>query len=77
MTESDQPVTAADCYRFALAHPAVSVSLSAPASLDELRENLSVLHAPVLSEQDHQRLCRHGADVYAQDRRFEQLVRYR
>ncbi len=38
--------TAADCYRYALHHPAVQVSLTAPATLSQLQENLTVLDAP-------------------------------
>ena len=35
--------SAADCYRYVLHNPAVRVALTAPASLQELEENLSVL----------------------------------
>lgn len=35
--------SAADCYRFALGHPAVQVALTAPESLEHLRENLRAL----------------------------------
>ena len=38
--------SAADCYRFALQHPAVHVALTAPATGNQLRENLTVLTAP-------------------------------
>lgn len=41
--------TAADCYRYALHHPAVQVALTAPATLDQLQENLTVLNAPPLT----------------------------
>lgn len=34
---------AADCYRYALHHPAVRMALTAPQSVGELRENLAVL----------------------------------
>ena len=37
------PPSAADCYRFALAHPSVSVVLAAPNTRAELLEDLSVL----------------------------------
>lgn len=38
--------TAPDCYRYALDHPAVDLALFAPATLEQLEENLSVLDAP-------------------------------
>lgn len=34
---------ALDCYRFALAHPAVQVALTAPGSVEELEQNAAVL----------------------------------
>lgn len=37
--------SAPDCYRFALAHPAVELALTAPHSVEELRQNLAVLDA--------------------------------
>lgn len=40
--------TAADCYRYALHHPAVQVALTAPATMSQLQSNLSVLNAPPL-----------------------------
>lgn len=38
--------SAADCYRFALRHPAVHVALTAPATENHLRQNLTVLSEP-------------------------------
>lgn len=43
------PPTAADCYRFALHHPAIELALTSPRDLSQLTENLQVLHAPSLS----------------------------
>jgi aryl-alcohol dehydrogenase-like predicted oxidoreductase len=38
-----RPPSAADCYRFCLAHPAVSVALMAPGNRSQLEENLRLL----------------------------------
>lgn len=38
--------SAADCYRFVLRHPAVHVALTAPATENHLRQNLTVLSEP-------------------------------
>ena len=38
--------TAADCYRFVLQHPAVHLALTAPATENHLRQNLTVLTEP-------------------------------
>jgi aryl-alcohol dehydrogenase-like predicted oxidoreductase len=43
---TSDPPTAADCYRFCLAQPAVHVVLTAPQSISELDENLGVLKLP-------------------------------
>ncbi len=62
---------ATDWYRFALAHPAVSVTLMAPHDADELRQNLTLLdewHA--LSEERHAELAAHGDRVREHAGRF-------
>ena len=41
-----QTPTAADCYRFVLRHPAVRLALTAPATENQLRRNLTVLTEP-------------------------------
>ncbi len=41
--------TAAECYRFALHHPAVRLALTAPQTTVELQQNLNVLQAPPLT----------------------------
>jgi len=58
------PPSAVDCYRFTLAHPAVSVALMAPDGVAELRQNLMLLddwRAP--TEAEHRALAAHGARV--------------
>lgn len=58
------PPSAADCYRFVLANPSVSVALMAPDGRDELVSNLDILDDWRLpSSEDHQRLCKHGDRV--------------
>ena len=52
---SQEPPTAADCYRYCLAQSAVHVVLTAPKSADELAENLEVLNSATMSKKD----CRH------------------
>jgi aryl-alcohol dehydrogenase-like predicted oxidoreductase len=45
-----RPPTAADCYRYCLAHPAIQLVLSAPKSLDQLEQNLAVFDALPMSD---------------------------
>jgi aryl-alcohol dehydrogenase-like predicted oxidoreductase len=64
---SGPPPTAADCYRFCLAQPAVNVVLTAPRTIKELEENIMVLTAPPMCED----VCGHWeqfGDVVYQDR---------
>jgi hypothetical protein len=69
------PVGAADCYRYSLAHPAVAACFSAPATLAELEENLTVLERPELSEERAAELRNRGDEVYREDAVFRALVR--
>jgi aryl-alcohol dehydrogenase-like predicted oxidoreductase len=71
------PPTAADCYRYALAQPAVSACWTAPATLEQLEENLTALFDPELPDERRQALRRHGDRVYQEDTIFRKLVRSR
>jgi hypothetical protein len=44
--------TAGDCYRFCLSSPHVDVTLTGPASLEQLRENLAALEKGPLSSEE-------------------------
>lgn len=59
------PPSAADCYRFVLSHPSVSVALMAPNGTSELRENMALLDAwSPLSAAQHRSLIEHGDRVH-------------
>jgi hypothetical protein len=72
-----QPPTAADCYRYALAQPAVAACFSAPATLEQLEENLAVLRDPVLPDDRRAALLAQGAALYEDETLFRKLVRSR
>lgn len=55
---------AGDCYRYALGHPAVHLALSAPQTLAQLQENLSVLHKPQLSPEAAKHWQAYGDLIY-------------
>jgi aryl-alcohol dehydrogenase-like predicted oxidoreductase len=69
--------TAADCYRFCLAQPAVRLVLTAPKNGSELEQNLAVLQSPRMSQKELSHWERFGDVVYQQGRRgshdFESL----
>ncbi len=66
-----QPPTPADCYRFCLAQPAVSVALAAPNGRVELEEDLLVLDEPESRGQAWlQQMRDHGRRVHRHAREF-------
>jgi aryl-alcohol dehydrogenase-like predicted oxidoreductase len=67
--------SAADCYRYSLAQPGVTVCLSAPASLEQLEENLDALRDPAFPPQRREILLAQGEKVYREDAIFRKLVR--
>jgi aryl-alcohol dehydrogenase-like predicted oxidoreductase len=69
--------TAADCYRFSLMQPGVTMCLSAPASLEQFEETLQVAAQPVLVEERRPWLEEHGAQVYREETLFRQTIRGR
>ncbi len=72
---NSEPPTAADCYRYTLEQPGVTMCLSAPANMDHLEENLSVIRDLHLSDDRRERLLKHGELVYQEDTVFRKLVR--
>lgn len=55
MPPGETPPTAADCYRFVLSHPSVNVCMTGPRTVDEMRQNLTVLDRGPM---DQEELCR-------------------
>jgi HEAT repeat protein len=71
------PPTAADCYRYSLEQPSVSACFCAPATLEQLAENLDVLRDPTLPEDRRGILLAQGASLYEDERVFRHLIRSR
>jgi HEAT repeat protein len=69
------PARAADCYRYSLAQPGVAACLSAPATVDELDQNLEALRHPELPEERAAALRAGGDLVYREDSVFRRFVR--
>ena len=64
MPEGEEPLTAADCYRFVLSHPAVDVCITAPSTDERMEENLRALDLGPLDEDEMARARRIGDHVY-------------
>jgi predicted aldo/keto reductase-like oxidoreductase len=63
------PPTAADCYRFVLSHPSVDVCMSGAKTAEQMQENLAVLDAGPMSEEEVARMRRIGDHVYGRKRK--------
>lgn len=66
---------AVDCYRYSLGQAAVAACVSAPRRHRELEHNLAVLDDASLSEDQKLALIAHGTEVYADNKRFDRLLR--
>ena len=56
MPPGEKPLTAKECYRFALSHPAVDICMTGPRNLEMMRENLETLDAGPLNEEEMLRI---------------------
>ncbi len=61
---TDKVPDAGDCYRFTLSSPHVDVSLTAPKTLDQLRDNVAALQRGPLSEEEDAWMRRFGEVVH-------------
>ncbi len=68
MPVGEVPPSAADCYRFALSHPAVDVCMMGARNTDEVRANLTTLDRGPLSAEEMSRLRRIGDHLYGKPR---------
>jgi aryl-alcohol dehydrogenase-like predicted oxidoreductase len=69
------PPTGSDCYRYCLMQPGVRACLSAPATLEQLEENLKALRDPELPPDRLAALLAHGTALYREETIFRKLVR--
>lgn len=64
MPPGEPAPSAADCYRFVLAHPRVHVAVCGPNSMEQLREDLQALDLGPMSRDEMDRMRRIGDHVY-------------
>jgi predicted aldo/keto reductase-like oxidoreductase len=64
MPPGESPPTAADCYRFVLSHPGVDVCMMGAKTLDQMRNNLSILEQGPMTEEELNRMRKIGDYVY-------------
>lgn len=63
---SSEPPAAAECYRYALHHPAVHLVLTAPVTVKQLEENLAVLQRGRMAIAEVQYWNTYGNLIYGQ-----------
>lgn len=63
MPAGEAPPTAADCYRFVLSNPAVDVCMSGAKTVEQMRENLTVLDGGPMNGEELERMRRIGDHV--------------
>lgn len=64
MPSGHPPLTATQCYRFALSHPAVDVCMMGAKSIEQIQENLQVLETGPLSGEELENVKAVGRYVY-------------
>lgn len=68
MPPGEQPLTAAECYRFVLQQPKIDVCVTGPANAEQLEENLAALEDGPLSDEELSRIKRIGDHIYGKKR---------
>ena len=66
MPPGEAPLTASDCYRYALSNPAVDMVIAGPANGDQMDEAISALEAGPVETEERVRIERIGAHIYSQ-----------
>jgi aryl-alcohol dehydrogenase-like predicted oxidoreductase len=68
MPPGEEPLTAADCYRFVLSNPDVDVCLTAPGSAQQMEDNFKALEKGPLDKEEMERVRRIGNYIYGKKR---------
>ncbi len=68
MPSGEKPPTAADCYRFVLSNPAVDVCMTGAKTVEQMRENLTVLDHGPMTGAEVERMRRIGDFVHSHKR---------
>ncbi len=66
MPSGEAPLSACDCYRYSLSHPAVDMVIAGPANADQINEAISALERGPLMPDERERIERIGAYIYGQ-----------
>ena len=64
MPPGEEPLSAADCYRFALSNPNVDLCMMGPASLQEMEEGIKAIEKGPLSDEEMKRARKIGRHIH-------------
>ncbi len=64
MPEGETPPTASDCYQFVLSNPDFDIALTGPKTLEQMRENLTVLSRGPMNDAELARMRKIGDFIY-------------
>jgi predicted aldo/keto reductase-like oxidoreductase len=64
MPVGEKPLSAAECYRFALSNQSVHVCMMAAKNREQMHENLNLLESGPLNDEEMERVRRIGAHLY-------------
>jgi aryl-alcohol dehydrogenase-like predicted oxidoreductase len=68
MPPGEKALSAGECYRFVLSHPAVDVCMMGAKNIEQMRENLKVLDTGPMTEEELIRIRKIGDFVYGRKR---------
>ncbi|MCE2461599.1 MAG: hypothetical protein J4F38_12585 [Pseudomonadales bacterium] len=66
MPDGEAPVSARDCYRYSLSHPAIDMVLCGPANAVQMDEAIAAMERGPLEPDERERIERIGAYLYGQ-----------
>lgn len=66
MPPGEEPLSARDCYRYSLSHPAIDMVVCGPANGEQMNEAISALERGPLEAEERERIERIGAYIYGQ-----------
>jgi len=66
MPEGEEPVSARDCYRYSMSHPAIDMVLCGPANAEQMDQAIAAMERGPLEPDERERVERIGAYLYGQ-----------
>lgn len=66
MPDGEEPVSARDCYRYSMSHPAIDMVLCGPANAAQMDEAIAAMERGPLEPDERERIERIGAYLYGQ-----------